>query len=144
MSRVIIYTLVGLAVLAFIIFFLPQIREGRKLQQSAKLMSTANIISDDEAYEDYVTRSESEVARFTKQIEQRKTKIANPTPAQVTILENLDTKFTDFSSTVSQLRGKTTKEERDQAVTHVNELKKEIRTMIRNLGGKTSDTEETK
>ncbi len=141
MSRVIIWTIVGLAVLAFIIFFLPQIREGRRLQQSQKLISKEHIISDDEAYSDYVARAEKEVERYSKQIEQRKSKIAKPTSAQVTIFENLDTKFTDFSSAVSQLRGKTTKEERDQAVTHTNELRKEIRTMIRNLGGKTSGTE---
>lgn len=144
MTRIIIWTLVGLAVLAFIIFFLPQIREGRKLQQSSKIMSKETIISDEEAYANYIARSERDVARFTKQIEQRKTKIANPTPAQATILENLDMKFADFSSTVSQLKGKTTREEREQAFTHIGELKKEIRNMIRSLGGKTIGTEETK
>lgn len=142
MTRIIVWSIVGLLVLAFIIFFLPMMRQSRQEQAAIKAMSTANIISDAEAYEKFISTSERDVRTFTNRIEKRKSKITNPTPSQQALLDNLDAKFTEFQTAVSELSSKTNKDEKEVAVNKVKELKKEIRSLIRDLGGSITQDKE--
>lgn len=137
-TRIIVWTIVGLLVLAFVIFLLPQIREGKRLEQSQKLYSKEHIISDEQAYQDYIARCERDVSKFAKQIEQRKARLTNPTPAQADLLNQLDEKYNEFTKIVSELKEKTTREDRDAAFTTLRELKSDMRKMIRQLGGRTA------
>jgi chaperonin cofactor prefoldin len=138
-SRVIIWTLVGLAVLAFIIFFLPVMRQAQRDKAAGNPAKvTERIISDAEAYDKYVSRSERDADRFSKRVETLKGKIANMTSDQQTILTNLEAKVSEFSAAVAELRNKTTSEDKNAAVTNVRNLRKVIVTMIRDLGGGTT------
>lgn len=143
MTRIIVWSLVGLAVIAFAIFFLPQLRQGKKEQTAIKMMSKEHIISDAEAYDKYVSRCDRDVDRFSKRLDALKAKIAAMTPEQQTMLTDLEAKIGDFSAAVADLKNKTTREEKDAAVTNVKSLRKEIMTSIRDLGGKTTSPTDT-
>lgn len=143
MTRIIVWTLVGLAVLAFVIFFVPQMRQSKREHAALKKLSKDYIVSDAEAYDKFVARSEKEVERFTNRLTQIKSKITNPNSEQTTLIGNLEAKITEFSAAVTELSGKTNRDERDQVVTKVSDLKKDIRTLIRSLGGKASSPEDT-
>ena len=138
MSRIIVWSVVGLVVLAFIIFFLPMMKQSKNEQAAIKAMSTSNIVSDAEAYEKFIKTSERDIKTFTRRIETRKSNITAPTPSQQTLLESLDAKFIEFQNAVAELSSKTTKEDKEVIVTKVKDLKKEIRNLIRDLGGSTT------
>jgi hypothetical protein len=141
MKRIIIWSIVGVLVIAAFIFTLSQ-RKRNKYNQPPT--TTANIISDAEAYEKFTTSAEKEVERSAKRIDQRKEKLTNPTPAQQALLSDLDKKFVEFQSAVTELRGKTSQEEREIAVNKVKDSKKELRNLIRDLGGKTTGESDDK
>jgi chromosome segregation ATPase len=143
MSRIIVWTLVGLAVIAFAIFFLPQLRQGKKDQQAIKALSKEHIVTDAEAYDKYVSRSERDADRFSKRLGALKSRIGSMTAEQQTMLTNLEAKVGDFSAAAADLKNKTTVEEKDAAVTNVKNLRKEIMTSIRDLGGKTTSPSDT-
>ena len=138
MTRIIVWSVVGLAVLAVIIFVVPQMREQKRLQQGAKLFSTEHIVSDAEAYDKYIARSEREVERYSKKLEVIKTRAVSLTAEQQTMLANLEVKIGEMATAVADLKNKTTREEKDAAVTYVKNIRKEITTKIRDLGGKTT------
>ncbi len=138
MTRIIVWTLVGLAVLAVVIFFVPQIREQKKLQAGTRLYATEHIISDAEAYDKYISRSERDAERFNKKLDTQKSKISSMTAEQQTMLADLEAKVGEFSTAVADLKNKTTREEKDAAVTNVKNLRKEIMTAFRDLGVRTT------
>ena len=138
MSRIIVWSVVGLALIAVIIFVLPQMREQKKLQQGAKVYSTEHIVSDAEAYDKYITRSEREVERYSKKLEVIKARAVSLTSEQQTMLANLEAKIGEMATAVADLKNKTTREEKDAAVNNVRNIRKEITTKIRELGGKTT------
>ena len=135
MTRIIVWSIVGILVIAAVIFTFSQRKHN---QNTLSPISTEKIISDAEAYDKFITSSEKEVERSAKRINQRKEKITNPTPAQQSLLNDLDSKFVEFQSAVSELSGKTSQEEREIVVNKVKDLKKELRNLIRDLGGKTT------
>ncbi|MCS7257931.1 MAG: hypothetical protein NZ601_00955 [candidate division WOR-3 bacterium] len=53
--------------------------------------------------------------------------------------QELETAIGEFAQAVENLKGKTTKEERDQAYTQTQEAARKVRRMIRDLGGSATE-----
>jgi peptidoglycan hydrolase CwlO-like protein len=139
-KRTIIIVVAGLAVIALLKFFiLPSMTKDVRAEKiGASLYTTKNIISDAEAYDKYISRSEREVERFGKRIDALKARVSSLAPEQQTMLTDLEAKLVEFSNAVADLKNKTTREDKDAAVTTVKNIRKEITTQIRALGGRTT------
>lgn len=135
MSRVILWTIVGIVVVLGLIFVV-------KTRKQAATMSGVSLPLKDEAYESFVKRFERRIAKIQETAEQTKSAIAKPTPEVQKMINDLDAKLQEFSTTVSEMRNKTTSQEREETVKSVRQLYRDIKKLIRDLGGSVGASEE--
>ncbi|MEO0072911.1 MAG: hypothetical protein ABIK10_05710 [candidate division WOR-3 bacterium] len=125
-SRIIVWTIVGIIVVAGVIFIVSQQRHAHELKVTKPL--------SDEAYERYIAQMERQITRFNNRLTRIKAKYPNPTPELQQAFSDLEAAIGEFAQSVENLKGKTTREERDQAYTQTQEAAKKVRRMIRDLG----------
>lgn len=133
MSRVVIWTIVGIVVVLGVIFIVTTRRQARETVAIKPL--------SDEAYTSYMHRMDRMINNFNNRIARVKAKHPSPTPEIQTMLNELDTEMTAFIAAVQDLQGRTTTQAREEGYTIVQEKIKRIRKMIRDLGGTTTQTE---
>jgi peptidoglycan hydrolase CwlO-like protein len=129
MSRIIIWSIVGIVIVLGVIFIVSTRKQAREIQ--------ATLPVSDKAYDAFATRFENRIDKVRDNVAKAKEKLGNPTPAMQAIIDELDTKVEEFSTAISELRSKTTTTEREEAVRHIRELNFDIRKLIRNIGGTT-------
>lgn len=126
-SRIIVWSIVGVIVVAGVIFIVSQQRYAQRELRVVKPLS-------DEAYERYIAQMERQITRFNNRLTRIKAKYPNPTPELQQAFTDLEAAIGEFAQAVENLKGKTTREERDQAYTQTQEAAKKVRRMIRDLG----------
>ncbi len=132
MTRIIIWTIVGILVVVAIIFTVTARRQTRQM--------IAVLPVKGEAYDAFVSRSEKDLARFMQKSEEVKGKLTTPSPEQQAMLTELDSKLNELSTIVTSLKEKEDLKEREEAVIQIRELKRDIRRLIRDLGGRVAET----
>lgn len=130
MSRVVIWTIVGIVVVLGVIFIVTTRRQARDMVAIKPL--------SDEAYTSYVNRMERQIDIFHKRIDKVKTKYPSPSTDIRAMLDQLDIEMAGFENEVQNLKGKNTTAERDEAYNATHERVKKIRKLIRDLGGTTT------
>lgn len=127
MTRIIVWTIVGILVVLGIIFLVWSRR------QAAQMRATYPV--SDKAYENFRLMSEKRVEQLKARAERAKAKISAPGPEIQAIVNELDAKLTEFETAVSELKGVTGQKEREEAVKNVQQLSREVRKLIRDIGG---------
>jgi prephenate dehydrogenase len=125
-SRIIIWSIVGIIVVLGIIFIATQ-RRGAEELRTVKPLS-------DEAYARYIAQMEKQISRFNTRITRIKAKYPNPTPEIQKALEELELAVDEFAKSVENLKGKESKQEREEAYNQTQEAAKKVRRMIRDFG----------
>lgn len=134
MTRVIVWTIVGLAVVASVIFLVVS-RKGAATYEKPQMKS-------DKAYEVFVVRYEKRLVQMTERATEAKGAVTNPTPEIQTMITELDQKLADFTTAVGEMRSKTIAADREEAVRKVQALYRDIRKLIRDIGGTVGSTAE--
>ncbi|MCX7784887.1 MAG: hypothetical protein N2201_01465 [candidate division WOR-3 bacterium] len=135
MTRIIVWTIVGILVVVAIIFTVTSRRQQRQMIGVLPVKG--------EAYDAFISRSEKDLARLTQRSEDVKAKLTAPSPEQQAMLTELDAKLNELSAIVSSLKEKEDRKEREDAVIQIRELKRNIRRLIRDLGGRVAPETET-
>ena len=133
MTRIIVWTIVGIVVVLGVVFIVKA--------RSGKVPQNVSITSD-EAYTAFITRYEKRIEQLNASVEKAKGAIANPTPEIQQMITDLNTKMQDLTTTINEMKAKTTPADREAAVKKVRELSSDIRKSIRNLGGTVGADEE--
>lgn len=128
MSRVVIWTIVAIVVVLGVIFIVSTRRQAAALKVTKPL--------SDEAYERYVNRMERQIDQFNRRIERIKRKYGSASEVASSI-QVLDAEMEEFIKSVEDLKGKKTREEREEGYNNTQEHIRKIRRLIRDLGGTT-------
>jgi hypothetical protein len=89
---------------------------------------------DDKSFEAYISRKELEIIRFTNHVNLVKNKNTKLEPEVQVMIDELETKLIEFGTVITELRKKTGSSERAAAIKKTDEIKDNIRQLIRNLG----------
>lgn len=132
MTRIIIWTIVGILVVVAIIFTVTSRRQARQMMGVLPVKGAS--------YDAFVVRSEKDLDRLLQRSEEVKGKLTTPSPEQQAMLTELDSKLNELSTIVASLKEKEDLKEREEAVIQIRELKRDIRRLIRDLGGRVAET----
>lgn len=129
MSRVVIWTIVGIVVVLGVIFIVTSRRQNRDMVAIKPL--------SDEAYETFMHRMDRQITSLSNRIARVKAKYPSPGPEIQSIFNELDVSYNEFVASVQDLKGRNTAEDRDKGYTTTQEKIKRVRKLIRDLGGTT-------
>ncbi|MEO0091335.1 MAG: hypothetical protein ABIK61_01295 [candidate division WOR-3 bacterium] len=132
MTRIIVWTIVGILVVVAVIFTVTSRRQQRQMMGVLPVKG--------EAYDAFIARSEKDLDRLLQRSEEVKGKLTAPTPEQQSMLMELDSKLNELATIVASLKEKEDRKEREEAVIQIRDLKRDIRRLIRDLGGRVVET----
>jgi len=136
-TRTIVWTIVGILVVAAIIFTIVASR-GSAVLEGKRTMT-------EEDYRDYKTRAEKRVAKFEERYQRKLGTIPNPTPEEKAKMDEVTAKINQLKNYLAEYDGLTTDEARkewyERCRTTEKEMKKAFRELFR-MGEEEEEKEE--
>lgn len=130
MTRIIVWTIVGIVVVLGVIFTVWSRRQAAQMKASYPV--------SDQAYEQFILRYEQRIENLKMRAGRAKAKITTPSPDIQAIIDELDAKMIQLETTVSESKGITGEKQREEACKNISQLFREARKLIRNIGGSVS------
>ncbi|MEO0102188.1 MAG: hypothetical protein ABIK81_00595 [candidate division WOR-3 bacterium] len=124
-TRTIVWTIVGILVVAAIIFTIIA-RRGAAVLEGKRTMT-------EEDYRDYKMREEKRLAKFEERYQRRAGSISNPTEAEKAKMDEVTTKIAQLKTYLAEYEGLTTDEARKEWYEKCRTTEKEMKKAFREL-----------